>query len=200
MCFVYVCHMCVYFSNACSLVCTPEVGSGCALCIDGQCFAGPCPPLGLFFEPALTVKTRPKPFPWSKCYHVGYDYRVFCCATLTNSTLRTLQIGLQLQHTCKLWIDLHMNVTQKALGKVTRDEILYLNSLWTKFTFSMCNVLVYKYVWCETKLQWDCFFYCIGMITYTVSREHMKALCVEMGCLMETRTGLVWRAQRRSQP
>lgn len=46
MCFVYVCHMCVYFGNACSLVCSPEVGSGSALFVGGQCFAGLCPPLG----------------------------------------------------------------------------------------------------------------------------------------------------------
>lgn len=35
MLFVYVCHMCVYFGNACSLVCTLEVGSGSALFVGG---------------------------------------------------------------------------------------------------------------------------------------------------------------------
>lgn len=47
MLFVYVCHMCVYFGNACSLVCTREVGSGSALFVDGQHSAGPCPPLDI---------------------------------------------------------------------------------------------------------------------------------------------------------
>lgn len=44
MCFVYVCHyMCLYFGNACSLVCTPEVGPGSALFVDGQCLLARVP-------------------------------------------------------------------------------------------------------------------------------------------------------------
>jgi len=58
MCFVSMCYMYLYFGNACSLVRTPEDGSGSALCIDGQRLLAPssCWAADDSLEPALTVK------------------------------------------------------------------------------------------------------------------------------------------------